>query len=74
MSNPAVETTGMHPLATRRELRRQRQERRVLAALAAIVLIALLAAAAVIVGGEHHRAPVSGSPGAVLVHVAARAA
>ncbi len=74
MSNPAVETTGMHPLATRRELRRQRQERRWLAALVAIVLIALLAAAAVIVAGDHHRAPVTGSPRTVFVPVAARAA
>jgi hypothetical protein len=65
MSSPAVETTGMHPLATRRELRRQRRERRLLAALVAALLIALLTAAAVVVGGQHRAAPVSGTPAAL---------
>jgi hypothetical protein len=65
MSSPAVETTGMHPLATRRELRRQRRERRLLAVLVAALLIALLTVAAVVVGGQHRAAPVSGTPAAL---------
>ena len=72
MSNPAVETTGMHPLATRRELRRQRRERRQLAAVAALLLIALVAAAALLVGAQHHRVPVPGETGAVVFSQAAR--
>jgi hypothetical protein len=72
MSSPAVETTGMHPSASRRELRRQRRERRFLAVLAALVLIVLLTVAALMVGGQHRASPVSGTPGALSVHVAAR--
>jgi hypothetical protein len=72
MSSPAVETTGMHPSATRRELCRQRRERRLLAAVAAAALLALLMAAALIVGRAHHESPVSGSPGAMKLYVAAR--
>jgi hypothetical protein len=74
MSSPAVETTGSHPLATRRELRRQRRERRLLVAVAAVLLLALLAVAAVVVDHQHSLTPVSGSPGTIEVHVAARAA
>jgi hypothetical protein len=73
MSSPAVETTGMHPLATRRELRRQRRERRLWAALAALILLALLTLAALIVDHQHHRSPVSGSPETIRVPVAASA-
>lgn len=74
MSSPAVETTGMHPLATRRELRRQRRERRVLAVVAVALLLALLAVAAVLVNGQRRESPVSGAPGTVGVFVAARTA
>ncbi len=72
MSSPAAETTGTHPLATRRELRRQRRERRLLAIVALALLLALLAAAAVAVGRQHHSSPVSGSPGTIALYVAAR--
>jgi hypothetical protein len=74
MSSPAVETTGTHPLATRRELRRLRRERRLLAVLAVVLLVALPTAAAVVVGRQHHLSPVSGPPGTVHVDAAARAA
>jgi heme A synthase len=73
MSSPAVETTGMHPLATRRELRRQRRERRLLAALAVVILTALLAVAAVMVDSRHHPTPVSHFPGIISVRPAASA-
>jgi hypothetical protein len=72
MSSPAVETTGIHPLATRRELRQQRRERRLLAAVAAAILLALLAIASVVVNGQHDHPPTSG-PGAVTMFVAAPA-
>ena len=71
MSSPAVETTGMHPLATRRELRPQRRERKLLAVVTAVVLTALLLAAAFIVDSEHHQVPVSVPPG-TIVPLAAR--
>jgi hypothetical protein len=73
MSSPAVETTGTHPSATRRELRRERREKRVLAAVAAVVLLALLAVAALVVGRQHHESPVPG-PGTIQVSMAAFAA
>jgi hypothetical protein len=72
MSSPAVETTGLHPLATRRELRRQRRERRLLAAVALVLLLALLAVAAVLVDGQHQKAPVSGVPRTVDAVLVAR--
>jgi hypothetical protein len=61
----------MHPLATRRELRRQRRERRLLAALTAAILLVLLAVAAVAVGREHHASPVPGSLAPPTVSVGA---
>jgi hypothetical protein len=67
MSSPAVETTGTHPLATRRDLRRQRRERRLLATVAVVLLLVLLIVAAVVVGRQHQAVPVSGSPGTVAV-------
>jgi hypothetical protein len=73
MSSPAVETTGTHPLATRREMRRQRRERRLLVALSMIVLLVLLAVAAVVVERQHRSTPVTGSPGTIELRVAARA-
>ncbi|HXQ75222.1 MAG TPA: hypothetical protein VN791_01905 [Acidimicrobiales bacterium] len=74
MNSPAVETTGTHPLATRRELRRLRRERLLLMVLALVLLLALLTAAAVVVGHQHRLAPVSGPPGTIGVSVAARPA
>jgi hypothetical protein len=71
MSSPAVETTGTHPSATRRELRRQQRERRVVVAVAAALLLALLVLAALVVGAHHGRSPVSGPPGTLVVPVAA---
>ena len=74
MSSPAVETTGTHPLATRRDLRRQRRERWLLAVVAVtVLLLALLAVAAFAVGRQHHLSPVSGPPGTIALYVAARA-
>ncbi|MGH9016828.1 MAG: hypothetical protein ACRDY1_03685 [Acidimicrobiales bacterium] len=75
MTSPAVETTVVHPSATRRDLRRMRRERRVVAVIAAVVLLALLAVAAVVVvvSEQHHPSPVSGL-GAVAVGLTARPA
>jgi hypothetical protein len=73
MSSPAAETTGTHPLATRRELRQQRRERRLLAIVAMVILLALLAFAAFVVGRQHHPSPVSGPPGTIALYAAARA-
>ena len=72
MSSPAAETTGTHPLATRRDLRRQRRERWLLAIVVMAVLLALLAVAAFAVGRQHHLSPVSGAPGTIALYVAAR--
>jgi hypothetical protein len=73
MSSPAAETTGTHPLATRRDLRRQRRERWLLAMVVMAVLLALLAVAVFAVGRQHHLSPVSGPPGTIALSVAARA-
>ena len=73
MSSPAAETTGTHPMATRRELRRQRRERQLLAAVALILLLAFLVATVVVIGRQHHPSPASGSPGTIAPYAAARA-
>jgi hypothetical protein len=73
MSSPAVETTGTHPSATRRELRREQRVRRLLVAVAIVVLLALLVLAAFVVGRQHDQSPVSG-PGTIQVSMAAFAA
>jgi hypothetical protein len=63
MSSPAVETTGTHPLATRRDLRQLRRERRLWGAVGAAVLLVLLAVAALVVDHENNPAAVSGLRG-----------
>jgi hypothetical protein len=73
MSSPAAETTGTHPLAARRDLRRQRRERWLLALAVIVLLLALLAVAAFAVGRQHHLSPVSGPPGTIALSVAAPA-
>jgi len=72
MSSPAVETTGTHPLATRRELRQQRRARRLWAAVAAAVLLALLAVAALVVDHQNNPAG-SGLPGTTALYAGAGA-